>query len=412
MRSALGAVVLVALSLAAPAAASATPTLSVENGAVRYVGDGASNSLWISYARNGEQGFQPQGPINIGPGCRDARSDTPRDAFAADVACSLSGVDRMELLGGFGDDRINAMDTNVLQVPLHADMGPGNDWLDFGSTTADDISLGDGNDNYVDAFGNDRVDGGPGDDIMSGGNFSTDDDTFTGGEGNDILDGQLGNDTVEGGPGDDTLNPSPGDDTLDGGDGNDSTGCSSFPGSDTLRGGAGDDNLCGGPGADLFDGGDGNDSLNSFDSAVDRGVTCGGGNDFLWADVFDPVSSDCEFQTQPRTLSLPKPTVLPVPLPCQPGACKGTVTVYATPTAAAPEKGKAPPRTAPSPLGKPLGRTRFKLKQTARRTIRLKLSKKAAKRLRKLGTTRLEARTKFAQGGKVYSVRRTFEVKR
>src|SRR5207248_79864 len=53
------------------------------------------------------------------------------------------------------------------------------------------------------------LDGGAGDDFLSGGT------------GNDMLDGGAGNDTMSGGSGDDVLTGGPGSDTLDGGSGDD-----------------------------------------------------------------------------------------------------------------------------------------------------------------------------------------------
>jgi Ca2+-binding RTX toxin-like protein len=408
-----------AFALALPAGAEAAPAISVENGAIRLVGDDARNEVWIVDGATGEQGFQTDAVP--GPGCRDARSD-PATAgpMRPDVACSLAGVDRIELIGGGGDDFFTAMTATTLNVPIHADMGSGNDWFDFGSRFDDVVALGDGDDRYIDYAGNDRVEGGQGADTMAGGDFSVGDDTFIGGEGDDNLDGRDGNDTLDGGGGDDILQPGPGDDTLDGGDGNDfvagpalgSTDCAGDPGIDTMRGGGGDDTLCGGPGADLLDGGDGDDAINGLDAALDRGIACGTGTDFAWGDVTDPVALDCEFVNQARTVSVTNPHVLPLPLPCQPGTCSGTVSVYATPAAPDPSAGAVPPRAAPKAAGKVLAHARFKLKRKARRTIRLRLTRKSAKRLRKLGATKLEARTAFTQGGRRYRVRRTFAIAR
>ncbi len=95
--------------------------------------------------------------------------------------------------------------------------------------------------------GNDSLEGGNGNDILTGldGN-----DSIGGGNGNDHLYGNMGADTVSGGDGDDLVGGGKDNDVL-AGDGGD----------DTLRGGLGNDMLAGGAGNDLFYGGKGNDSL-------------------------------------------------------------------------------------------------------------------------------------------------------
>ncbi|MBY2990571.1 metal-binding protein [Rhizobium leguminosarum] len=74
---------------------------------------------------------------------------------------------------------------------------------------------------------------------------------ITTGRGNDTISGGNGNDTLNGGEGNDTLNGDDGADTLNGG-----------AGEDTIRGGAGNDTLNGGDGNDTLDGGQGNDKIN------------------------------------------------------------------------------------------------------------------------------------------------------
>lgn len=79
----------------------------------------------------------------------------------------------------------------------------------------------------VDDAGNDNLDGGSGNDMMSGG------------YGNDVLLGQSGNDSVDGGTGNDVVSGHSGFDTLLGGDGDDTL--TGHSGADTLTGGSGDD---------------------------------------------------------------------------------------------------------------------------------------------------------------------------
>jgi hypothetical protein len=178
-----------------------------------------------------------------------------------------------------------------------------------------------------------------------------------------------------------------------------------------MRGGPGNDQLCGGPGVDTLDGGDGNDAINAVDAGTDRPVSCGAGLDAAWGDPSDHLSVDCELQDNQRTITLPAPNVLPVPLPCLKGACAGELKIFATPSAARPDPARPPPLSSPKAVGKALAKSKFKLTKTGRRSIRVHLSKAATKRLRKLGKTTVEARVAFTQRGKRRVVRRTFRVR-
>ena len=66
--------------------------------------------------------------------------------------------------------------------------------------------------------GNDTLDGGDGNDVVMG---DIDNDVLDGGNGHDILDGGIGNDTLRGGASDDSLDGWTGVDTMIGGTGND-----------------------------------------------------------------------------------------------------------------------------------------------------------------------------------------------
>jgi VCBS repeat-containing protein len=202
----------------------------------------------------------------------------------------------------------------------------------FIGTTAADTMIGDANDNYfVGALGNDRIDGGTGNDTASYFNATsavTVDlslSTATGGAGSDslisieyivgseyddTLTGTTGDNTIAGLGGNDILIGSSGTDTLDyssataavtidlssstaiGGAGNDSlSGFENAIGSsfndtltgdnnvNTLYGGTGADTLIGGSGADYLYGDDGDDIL-IFDSA-DNTIAGGAGFDIL-----------------------------------------------------------------------------------------------------------------------------------
>ena len=95
------------------------------------------------------------------------------------------------------------------------------------------------------------------------------DDTLTGGAGQDFLIGKAGDDTLYGGAGDDLLDGDSGDDTLYGGEGEDRL--IGGDGDDTLDGGAGDDVLYGHGGVDtfVFRPGGGDDKIGDFNDGVD-----------------------------------------------------------------------------------------------------------------------------------------------
>lgn len=108
------------------------------------------------------------------------------------------------------------------------------------------IMLMDGADRYIAADTALKVDGGAGNDTMSGAGGGW----YLGQGGQDSLTGAAASDTLDGGLGADTLNGLGGSDILIGGD--------AF---DTLLGGTGDDSLSGGTGNDSLTGGEGNDTL-------------------------------------------------------------------------------------------------------------------------------------------------------
>lgn len=125
-----------------------------------------------------------------------------------------------------------------------------------GSSGADVIDAGAGNDRVWAGAGDDVVLGGAGNDILYGEKGS---DYLFGGEGNDILYGGDDNDYLFGGSGNDYLYGDAGNDAIDAGDGNDLTWGGSGDdtidagaGSDWLNGGSGNDRLTGGAGADYF----------------------------------------------------------------------------------------------------------------------------------------------------------------
>ena len=114
-----------------------------------------------------------------------------------------------------------------------------------------------------------------------------------------------GNDTLLGGPGKDILlggnlaEPLGGNKTLVGGDGNDAV--NGGLDSDTMVGGDGNDFMYGGDfdqaplAKDTFSGGDGNDVIDAINKPAGKDVvTCGDGFDRVLVDRADVVATDCE----------------------------------------------------------------------------------------------------------------------
>lgn len=164
------------------------------------------------------------------------------------IANGTSGNDTLE--GGGGDDTLSGSHGNDKLFGYggddHLDGGNGNDSL-FGDI-GDDVLIGGHN--------NDTLDGGAGDDDLDGG---TGNDKLYGGAGNDDIIGGDGKDTIEGGDGNDTIDAGSDKDTVDGGEGDDYI--FGDHGNDKLYGGAGDDTIDGGTGDDTIEGGAGNDVL-------------------------------------------------------------------------------------------------------------------------------------------------------
>ena len=135
-------------------------------------------------------------------------------------------------------------------------------WAHDGNNAAAINAIFGGDDSITGSQYNDVLDGFGGHDYILGGNGA---DTIIGADGNDHLYGQSstggldGADSITGGNGSDYLQGNAGNDTLDGG-----------TGSDRINGGADDDLISGGIGADTVNGNRGNDTIDGGD-----------GNDFL-----------------------------------------------------------------------------------------------------------------------------------
>jgi Ca2+-binding RTX toxin-like protein len=213
-----------------------------------------------------------------------------------------------ELWSGSGDDVLTGSDgINVLDGGQGADTlsgGGGEDVADYSSRVdavravlngkpvsgnADDGPAGSRDTVNVDV-----------EDIWSG----SGDDTLTGNDRNNLLNGGPGADVLQGGAGEDAAdyserlagvvaatNGKP--ESGNAGDGPD--GARDTIGADVedLLGGAGDDTLTGGPAGNWLGGGSGNDVLDARGPGADYS-SCGDGTDTGWVDPNDIAASDCE----------------------------------------------------------------------------------------------------------------------
>ncbi|MEP4194788.1 MAG: sulfatase-like hydrolase/transferase [Aliishimia sp.] len=205
----------------------------------------------------------------------------------------LTSIENVE--GGGGDDLLSGdAGANILNGQMGDDelRGKfGNDKL-FGMQ-GDDVLAGDGgNDQLLGGQGNDTLGGGDGDDLLQGGN---DDDILFGSNGEDRLNGQNGNDILFGGEGDDSLLGGNGDDLLRG-NLNDDT-LDGGVGNDNLRGGDGDDTLIAGLGNDALFGEEGADALHGGlgDNTLHGGRGGGVFDGFMDTFVFAQNETDTSF---------------------------------------------------------------------------------------------------------------------
>ncbi|MDP6654334.1 MAG: calcium-binding protein, partial [Gammaproteobacteria bacterium] len=173
-------------------------------------------------------------------------------ALADTVTNSGSGNDT--ITAGAGNDTITASGAGADTITL----GAGDDTVTDSGAGADIITGGDGNDTITTGADNNSVDGGAGNDNLTGGTGA---DTLIGGDGNDTLTGNAGADSITGGAGNDTISDGADNDTVVAGDGVDTITIST--GNDSVDAGAGNDviTITGLSAADTIGGGDGTDKL-------------------------------------------------------------------------------------------------------------------------------------------------------
>ncbi|MFI0820093.1 calcium-binding protein [Streptomyces sp. NPDC021098] len=233
---------------AATASAAASPaTVTVTDGAMAYtVADGQTNKLTIK---------------------RVSETDTTL-TFGIDDVVKITA----------GTDCTHPTPTDLTYVTCTVPVPDPDHGGDQGN-----VELGDGNDSVKISGGDVNVDGGAGDDTITGASIAV------GGDGRDTIshatnaNGNAGNDTITdsfavwAGDGDDTvigdgvaneIYGGPGNDYLDGAGNDDSI--DGQEGDDTIKGGPGNDYLFGGPGQDSIDGGSGNNVIDQ-DGSIPEG---------------------------------------------------------------------------------------------------------------------------------------------
>jgi Ca2+-binding RTX toxin-like protein len=267
------------LALLVPASAQAG-TFSKVGTTLLYTGTDADEQL-SGYSSGTALIFStfPAGTTFAGTGCA---------LNLGNIECSTLGYTRYEARGLGGIDRFYGMGL----IPATLDGGPGNDILD-GAGLGDILIGGEGDDWLRGAAGNDDIRGGSGDDRLEGGpGPSGGADTFSGGDGIDVvnyfyasagvtvsIDG-VANDG-EPGEGDnvqldvENLWGSDDPDTLTG-----------SAGPNSIEGGLGGDTIAGLGGRDELFGEEGNDTILARDG-VGEPVECGSGNDTAEVDDSD-----------------------------------------------------------------------------------------------------------------------------
>jgi Ca2+-binding RTX toxin-like protein len=196
--------------------------------------------------------------VSAGDGCEN-KPHFPSGTEPNIVSCDPTGVKRIRIVLGNGQDsaRFGNLDGNVITDIV--DGGPGNDRV-TGSNGPSIVTGGPENDEIDARGGADRVSGGDGEDIVVGGPGA---DNLAGDAGNDKIKAyaqpgtlDIGIITKYQGGVPNTLSGGPGNDTLEGDNG-----------PDAIGGDAGNDKLHGGGAADKLRGGDGKDTIDEGDTA-------------------------------------------------------------------------------------------------------------------------------------------------
>lgn len=251
-------------------------------------------------------GSPPAPPLTFEPPCTAGTSPNL-------VLCPKSGVGLIVSDLGDEDDYHGGM---IYTLPVLVLGGSGGDTI-YGGSLDDYLVGGEGADLLTGATGDDVLDGGPGPDRLTGdyqgvtpdvGGFDLADYSARTASVNVSLNGRT--DDGEPGEGDNVARDV---EDVDGGAGDDVLTGNEL--ANALDGGAGNDAIDGGAGADSLSGGDGNDAIQARDSAADD-VRCGAGTDTVTVDPSDTVAPDCET----RLPAAPAPPAAAAPAPAPPAA--------------------------------------------------------------------------------------------
>lgn len=292
MHRSLFAVPLAAMVLAVPAAAGAStvdaelPSPSALRYDLTFTGGNRVND--VTFDGRGFRWTDAAQPLKALGSCVQGN---PVTCPSGDSSINLDG----------GDDRLLIQPNGGLDTAVHG--GAGADTIDADSNTL--AVFGDGGPDTIDATANGTVDadGGPGADAVRGGRGIGSGSRLTGGDGADLLVGDaVVRDQLSGDDGNDDLFVTYATGTVDGGAGADVIADLGLRARAlNATGGAGADTIVGGPATDTIDGGLGADTIDvagdpsgdpEFPSADT--VTCGPGNDTVYADPEDSVAADCE----------------------------------------------------------------------------------------------------------------------
>ena len=193
----LGVMVAAPMAVFASPAYAATGVVKSGNQLIVTAAAGEANDLFIRRSPNGQFVLiRDRGDtLTPGSGCQ---------AAGTEVQCSLSGINRIVVNAGDGNDRVA-----VNNVASTLNGGTGNDILSAGFAGAGSHILNgnDGDDRLFGGSFGDSLRGGAGSDLLVGSRFT------------DFLRGGDGNDDLRGGDGNDELRGDAGNDRLDGGNG-------------------------------------------------------------------------------------------------------------------------------------------------------------------------------------------------
>jgi Ca2+-binding RTX toxin-like protein len=275
-------------------------------GLIVRAGDGAAaDTIEISGAGREAVVRLTGEPVTMGPGCAPSGCAPAAGALGYVLVYAGSGADTVSIGNGLPPD-----------TTVDVDGGPGNDRLSGGPFG--DVLLG------GDSQGSDTIEGNAGDDaVIGGGGPASGADALSGGPGDDQLatDNPCDGGSFSGGPGDDVAGfaPSPvgirarlgGVATLASGScplgsptsisldnevlegSNESDRLIGSNGPDTIWGREGNDVIVGRHGADDLEGFAGRDLIDARDGQRDRRIDCGSGHDRARRDRIDPPAIKC-----------------------------------------------------------------------------------------------------------------------